>query len=162
MAKKYKLKLTSQYFIVLWSLAFIPILIAIYYPIKLINYPIKSEIRLPDEYRLLMELMQRVDKISHHKNEIELNIKGNPFVEPLPKTQNLSKDKLHRKEVVIKLSTIISHDQKICIINQKRYKEGDKIGQIKIEKIGDYYVDLRLPNKKKVRLEVGSTYILVY
>jgi len=60
----------------------------------------------------------------------------------------------------LKLSAIYNYEKRACVINGRLYREGEKIGKIKISKIGDYYVELSLPKGKRVRLEVGGIFSL--
>lgn len=163
--EKYKL-LLIQYYLIFWIPFILLLSLLIYYLLTFIRFPTKTEIRLPEEYKLFLELIQRADRGVLHQKKIETvfteNIfRENPFIESIPKNEKPLVRIETRRVQVLKLTSIISHERKICIINQKLYQEGDKIGNIKIEKIGDYYVELLLPSKRKVFLEVGSAYTFV-
>lgn len=146
-------------FLIFWTPAIILYLIIIFKALKInLNVTI-SELILPEEYRLFLNLKQREDKIRSQQRDVEIALKDNPFVIELPKVEVKTPNREIKKE--LKLTSILAHDKRACIINQNLYHEGDKIGDIKITKIGDYYVELLLPSKKKVFLEVGSTYTFV-
>lgn len=156
--KKINLNLTTKYFLLFWIPVLVFFIIFIYLITTLIRYPVKSEIRLPEEYRLFIDLIQRTDKIAVKQKKIEPILEENPFIDHTHTVKKPPTTIEPKRELTLRLTSIISNDRKTCIINQKSYREGDKIGAIKIVKIGDYYVELLLPSKKKIILEVGSTY----
>lgn len=153
---KLNITLTKKFFLILWFFGLIPIFLSFYFSIKYSKYPIKSELKLPDEYRLFLEHMYEVNLTIQKTKSLNINFRSNPFFDEKAINQVKGDEKI--KHILnIKLTTILHHDKKVCIINEKLYREGDKIGKIKIEYIGDYYVILKLPDKRKVRLEVGSS-----
>ncbi|MFN3505693.1 MAG: hypothetical protein ACK4Y7_05760 [Caldimicrobium sp.] len=151
-----KLDLKFKYYLYLWGPFFILSFIMIYYPLKVLKYPQKSEITLPQEYGVILEYLKRLDVPKETKGELEITLKTNPFLEGV--TLDQTTEEALPSAQVLNLTSILHTYTKACIINGKLYKEKDKIGKILISKIGDYYVELFLPNKKKVILEVGGTY----
>ncbi len=150
-----KLTLKDVLFIIFWGFAVIFLLIAVYYSWKKIFFPVKNEIRIPDEHRNFLEALRKYKSLPK-KESSYFAFTNNPFYE--------EKSKVNEKEIqeILKLTSVIKEQKKFCIINGKLYREGDKIGRIKISKIGDYYVELLLPKGKKVKLEVGAAFTYSY
>lgn len=150
--KKFSLK--GQLFILFWIFPLLFFFIMLYYPLKKIAYPVKQEVRIPEEHRQFMQAIRQFERI-HEKSKEPLIIAKNPFYEEDSKRQAqvLSPETL-------KLTSIFKEKKSACVINGKFYREGDKIGKIKIFKIGDYYVELLLPRGKRVKLEVGGVFTL--
>ena len=153
--KGLKINLKVQYFLLLWLPLILAILGAWYY-IKKINYPVLTEIRLPQEYIEFLNISSKEAKEAKKREEIR-NFTHNPFASKSLETK-VEQVSTYKEQRIISLSSILILDKRACIINNKLYKEGDKIDKLKISKIGDYYVVLTLPNNKKVYLEVGATY----
>jgi hypothetical protein len=86
------------------------------------------------------------------------NLIKDPFHLPMKKSLTLSPVFPTK---IIRLNMIyIENNKKICIINNKRFKEGDYIEKgIKLLKIGDYYADLQIKNQVK-RLFIGQSFSL--
>ncbi|MEZ0344225.1 MAG: hypothetical protein ABWJ99_05435 [Caldimicrobium sp.] len=125
-----------------------------YYPLKKLFYPLKQEIRIPEEHRQFIHSLRQYERIPDKKIE-SIKIAKNPFYEETSK--KIGGTLL--PETLI-LTSIFKDNKRGCIINGKLYQEGDKIGKIKISKIGDYYVELLLPKGKKIKLEVGAVFTL--
>lgn len=152
------LDLKGQIFLLFWGPVFLLFLIGGYFLLKQPPLSIKREITLPENYRKIMDSMKVFEEIKKRekKDDIEVfTFSHNPFYTPPPKP---SLTIAPREGLSLKLTMILHLERKSCVINQKVYKEGDRIGNIKIKKIGDYYVDLEVPKKGRVRLEIGATY----
>lgn len=157
---KYRLNLILKFFLIFWSFAIILIILSCYLALKIFKYPIITEIRLPEEYKLMLETLQKVNKHYTFVNKNDFIIIKNPFYNESEKFRNIN-DNLRKSYLSIHVSSIITHEKKVCILNGRLHREGDRIGNIKIEKIGDYYVIFKSPTGKRVRLEVGSSYTFV-
>lgn len=141
-----------------------PILIfAIFSFLFLLNYqrsltPI-SQIKLSENY---IEVVNQLNSLNYlkpfkllEKEDIVIDPFSTGFKETLLKPGISIKEKPSK---IFHLSIIyIEGTKKICIINNNRFKEGDILEKdIKIKKVGDYYVDLQIKGKTK-RLLLGQT-----
>lgn len=145
-------------FLFFWSPVILIFLLGLYLLNKHPFLSIKREITLPENYRKIMDSIKVFEEIKKRekKDDLEaLTFTQNPFYTPPPQP---SLTVAPREGLSLKLTMILHLERKSCVINQKVYKEGDRIGNIKIKKIGDYYVDLEVPKKGRVRLEIGATY----
>lgn len=152
------LDLKGPIFLLFWGPVILVFLIGGYFLLKQPPLSIKREITLPENYRKIMDSIKVFEEIKkkEKKDDIEaLSFTQNPFYTPPPQP---SLTVAPREGLSLKLTMILHLERKSCVINQKVYKEGDRIGNIKIKKIGDYYVDLEVPKKGRVRLEIGATY----
>jgi len=60
------------------------------------------------------------------------------------------------KKVLILTSIIQTERNKVCVIDNKLYREGDEVKRYKILRIGEDYVELKGP-KGKFKVQVGGT-----
>ncbi|MDW8095050.1 MAG: hypothetical protein RMI63_08550 [Caldimicrobium sp.] len=151
----------TKFFLIFWAPAVVFCLGLNYLFLKQFKPVTKGEIKIPEEHRQFINTLRKLER----PKEIPLQALdlpasySNPFYiqppTPPDKGGNLSEAKVKEP---LKLTMIMQIDQRVCIINNKPYKEGDSIGKIKIKKIGDYYVDLETSKRKIVRLEIGATY----
>jgi len=152
------LDLRAQVFISFWGPAILAILIATYYPLKRLHFPIKKEIHIPEEHQHFVEALKHYEKMKKSLAQKEFKsfevvyFGENPFyISKNPKISSL-------KFNLFKLSSIIKIYRNICIINERPYTEGEYIGNVKIKKIGDYYVELETKEGRVLRLQVGNTF----
>uniref|UniRef100_A0A832GNW9 Uncharacterized protein n=1 Tax=Caldimicrobium thiodismutans TaxID=1653476 RepID=A0A832GNW9_9BACT len=153
---KIRLDLKGQVYIIFWGPVILLFVIILY---TLLKQPVMyshSGVSLPENYRKILEVIKVLEERKDPEPELdELAYLSNPFYTPPPQG---SPQSAPREVITLTLTSILHLDRKSCIINQKLYKEGDRIGNIKIKKIGDYYVELEVPGKGRVWLEVGATY----
>ncbi len=150
-----KISLKTQLFILFWTFPVLYLGIMLYYPLKKFSYPIKEEIRIPEEHRQFIEASRKFEK-SPKKKEYSIDSIKNPFYNETQGGPKLAS--IEPLQQTIRLTSVFNYEKKSCLINGKLYREGDKIGKIKILKIGDYYVEILSPMGKKIRLEVGAIY----
>jgi len=124
-------------------------------------------------YRELVRKYKEVKKTLKTKEEplLKTVFLYNPFVEKKPSETNVSKPqkvlhtpkKYREKHFYIKM--VFKLDEKgenFCVINDKIYKNGDKVFKdLKIEKIGEYYVEF-VRGTQRFKIEVGSSFIYKY
>ena len=155
--------LKTKYLLFFWAPALF-LLVLVFLLISKKQFPVLSAVQLPQEYsQMLSQLSVKRNLPTLREEEKSSFLKENPFLNAVAKGNattigNTTLDSTVASSNTLTLSMILISDKKSCIINNKLYREGDKIGEIKISKIGDYYVVLTLPNKKKVYMEVGATY----
>jgi len=173
------LSLRMQYLLLFWGTTCLFLFLMFYYPLKKFSYPVKSELKIPEEHRHFIATIWKYEQKYEgvfKKEENERLIDYNPFYEEksnAEKKPNVPGEPPIRLPVlpvdftgipagipvenVLMISATFNGDgeEKGCIINGKFYREGEKIGNVKIARIGDYYVVLLLPKGKKVKLEVG-------
>lgn len=154
---KIKLDLKGQVYVIFWGPVILLFLTIIYLLLKQPVTYSHSGISLPENYRKILEVMKVLEEQKEPEREFtELAYLSNPFYTP-PPIQGSPQD-APRKVTTLALTSILHLERKSCIINQRLYREGDRIGNIKIKRIGDYYVELEVPGKGRVLLEVGATY----
>lgn len=152
------LGLKGRLLILFWAPVLIAFSVVLYYAYVKLTFPVASEITLPQEHRQFVETFRRYEEFKNtlKKEEIDLaTLTQNPFYSQVAS----NKTQASVSPFVLKVSSIVTMGRsRFCIINERSYKEGDKIEKLKIVKIGDYYVELKTPQGKKIRLEVGHTY----
>ncbi len=154
-----KKNLFLQFFLILW----VPVLIwsgfCFYYPWKKINYPMESEPSIPEEYKQILSTLNTYEKLKRLPEIGRVELRTNPFFSP-PLLGQGNGTFSGASSFSLTLTSILNLDKRVCLINNKLYREGDRLeNNIKILKIGEYYVDLLLPKGKRVRLELGATFI---
>ena len=118
-----------------------------------------SEIKLSSSYIEVANELNKLNFLEPFRLVENYNIVVDPFLtgfkEKAPKEKTFTSDL--RPIKILHLSMIyIEGTKKMCIINNNRYVEGSKLEKdIKISRIGDYYVDLQIKDKTK-RLLLGQ------
>lgn len=154
---KIRLDLKGQVYILFWGPVILFFVIMLYILLKQPVMYSHSGVSLPENYRKILEVIKVLEEWREPEPKWdELAHLSNPFYTP-PPIQG-SPQSAPGEVITLTLTSILHLDRKSCIINQKLYKEGDRIGNIKIKKIGDYYVELEVPGKGRVYLEIGATY----
>lgn len=149
-------------YLIFWS----PIIILVIFS-SLILYQYKksltplSEIRLSSNYIEIINKLNTLNSLESFKFLEEYTVIVDPFSvgfkEASPKLNSIPTQ--FKSSKTFHLSMIyIEGTKKICIINDNKFIEGSKLEKdIKILRIGDYYVDLQIRNNVK-RLLLGQTF----
>lgn len=151
-----ELDLKKTFYLVFWLPFFLLLILIFWYPLKAVKFFQPLEVKLPDVYATIYKYALGEKKDLGKEALLQVAFEKNPFYTPKIINGNAT-EKIPIKNT-LQLTSILQMERKICVINGKLYKEGDTLGNIKIKKVGDYYVVLLLPNNKKVLLEVGATY----
>jgi len=112
-----------------------------------------SEIKLSSSYIEVANELNKLSSLKPFRPVENYNIIVDPFLtgfkEKVPKEKTIASEL--RPIKTLHLSMIyIEGTKKICIINNNKFAEGSKIEKdIKIVRIGDYYVDLQIKDKTK-------------
>lgn len=129
--------------------------INLYFHKKLSETPSEGKKELPAkvrEFNHVVELLRRIRSFTKNQEVVVGKLK-NPFYEERSIAGGFG------SKVVLKVNSILLGDRKVCLVNDRFYKEGDRISpDIKVLSIGDYYVDFKISKKGVIRVEVGSTY----
>jgi len=112
-----------------------------------------SEIKLSSSYIEVANELNKLSSLKPFRLVENYNIIVDPFLtgfkEKVPKEKTIVSEL--RPIKTLHLSMIyIEGTKKICIINNSKFTEGSKLEKdIKIVRIGDYYVDLQIKDKTK-------------
>jgi len=161
-----------------WLVLFLPVVVSAACVIWFLKGRFVAEeswyVSLPKTYSEIIALSQNYEtlkklllKAKSSEKGKELRIVYNPFFESSGKTSGKGSKKgvpqtsFNRFRRALHLELILKNPtkhQKVCVINGKFYQEGSVVKKgIKILKIGDYYVEVRI-GKKVVRIKVGDSY----
>lgn len=155
------MKETYKIYLIFWAPVVILVLFTIFAGFKYKNTltPL-SEVGLPSGYIEVIKELNSLNSLKPFKLVENYNIVVDPF--SIGFREGFTKERVFPTEIkpekILHLSMIyIEGTKKICIINNNKFVEGSKIERdIKIIRIGDYYVDLQIKNKGK-RLLLGQT-----
>lgn len=158
------MKETYKIYLIFWGpiiiLAFFNFLVFLKYKTTLTPLP---EVGLSSNYIEIVRELNSLNSLKPFRLLENYNIVIDPFStgfkeKSLKEKAFITEPKLSK---ILHLSMIyVEGTKRICIINNNRFVEGSKLERdIKIIRIGDYYVDLQIKNKNK-RLYLGQTFSL--
>ncbi len=159
----------------LWAFLLLPAVLffclGAYFLAKSQENSLKVYFQLPERYSALRALVMDYKQIQlkleqNYKKPLHKKLKTNPFFSPaLTASARASFSKIPSFQKEFRLEMVLKFESSgkgFCVINDKLYEEGDKLFQnLKIKKIGDYYVELKA-GKRVVRLKVGDTYLYTF
>ncbi|MCS7279189.1 MAG: hypothetical protein NZ530_03900 [Thermodesulfobacteriaceae bacterium] len=144
MKEIYKIYLVFWSPLILLGIGFFLILLN-YYQRPFISYP---TIKLPQDYLQIASELKTLYPLNNTFLKQEnigidfIGLSGKHFIKPV--TLSTPSETLHLKMIYIE------DKRKVCIINNIRVKEGERLKKnIKILRIGDYYVELQINNQIK-------------
>ena len=173
------LKKKNFFFLGLYAFLIFPVvlftIIGFYFVFKSESKP---NIKIPSiskdyyTYRNLIRKYKEVKENLKTKEKLMLKTTSlyNPFIVKKPSETNVSKvnlvlntsKKYREKHFYIKMVFKLNEKESFCVINDKIYRNGDKVFKdLKIHKIGEYYVEF-VRGSQRFKIGVGSSFIYKY
>jgi len=151
------MKKEHKIYFILWGVPLLILIVSLF--ILLIWY--KKSIKPLPEIMISSNYLQLINELNNLNisRKLKLISQSEIAIDPFISISKTSKSNISSKIFQpIHLSMIyIEGGKKVCIINNISLKENDYVGgNIKIVKIGDYYVDLQMGKKTK-RIFLGQT-----